>query len=268
VSHEATVRQRLSKSYDQRRADARQMLESGDEFNLEERGFFWMQSRADFERIAATTDDEFAAEDSEALSRAIARDSEERIERIKRRLWDFKIPEKDHERLLAGVSKTASVSAAEAAVDGDLGILVLSGSRGVGKTVAAGHWLLEMAERRNRGGLFLDATQLVRWSRYDEAEMRKIERVGALVIDDLGIEYDDKFGAFRSFVDGLVNARYSARMPTLITTNLPAEDFKRGDQTVEGFKSRYGERVADRIREVGKFFELGGESLRKKARAA
>ena len=143
-------------------------------------------------------------------------------------------------------------------MDGDT-LLVLSGSRGCGKTTAAAWWLLQRrAPARyvsTRPPQFVDAAALTRWPRYDDGRMRELELAAALVVDDLGMEYDDKHGAFRSFVDGLVNARYAKELPTVITTNLPAADFK----------ARYGERIADRIREAGRFVELAGESLRRRA---
>ena len=155
-----------------------------------------------------------------------------------------------------GLDETRALSIARSQTSG---ILVLSGPRGVGKTLAAVWWLMRTdfpdprfvtPERRR----FLDAPALARWPRYDDAKMTELERARALVIDDIGLEYDDTKGAFRSLFDALVNARYAADLPTCVTTNLTADEFK----------LRYGERVADRIRETGRFAALVGDSLRRK----
>lgn len=137
-------------------------------------------------------------------------------------------------------------------------ILVLSGPRGVGKTFAAAWWVAQAHTAPPvldaQPPRFIDAPSLSRWPRYDDAKMRVLELARALVLDDLGLDYDDKAGAQVSLVDGLVNARYGATLPTVITTNMQAD----------AFKARYGERVADRIREVGRFMSLTGESLRQR----
>ena len=78
-----------------------------------------------------------------------------------------------------------------------------------------------------------------------------------MVIDDLGIEYLDKNGNFLQRLDELLDERYSNFRKTIITTNLNAD----------AFKDRYGERVADRMREGftwgGGFIELADDSMRK-----
>lgn len=155
-----------------------------------------------------------------------------------------------------GLANTRALEAAQDAMGAGLALLVLSGTRGCGKTTAASWWLvqdrpaLEYVQRLP--ARFVDANRLSRWPRYDDDRMESLERASALVVDDLGVEYDDRQGNFRSLFDALVNARYALTLPTLITTNLPAE----------AFKERYGERVADRIREVGRFVSIAGESMR------
>jgi DNA replication protein DnaC len=126
-------------------------------------------------------------------------------------------------------------------------ILVLGGDRGVGKTTAAA-WLACQVH----GARFLDATRLMRVDTYSDESMNPLERCPLLVLDDLGTEYADVKGKLSSLVDGLVNTRYAGLRRTVVTTNLNASQFK----------LRYGERIADRIREAGRFVELGGESLR------
>ena len=105
------------------------------------------------------------------------------------------------------------------------------------------------AELRPR---FVDVSRFSRSSRYDDEQMGPLERCSMLAIDDLGMEYADAKGSFLSLLDGLVNARYAASLRTVITTNLGAG----------AFRERYGERVADRIREVGRYVEIADPSMR------
>jgi DNA replication protein DnaC len=102
--------------------------------------------------------------------------------------------------------------------------------------------------------VWVTAAKLARWERYDEEAMNKLLRTPRLVIDDLGGEYLDKGGFYASLLDELINERQSSSRPTIMTTNLAAE----------AFKARYGERIVDRIREGGRFFECGNASLRRK----
>lgn len=192
---------------------------------------------ADFERDARATEARKAAE-------AARIDRERRLEDLKRR----GIPSKDRARVIDGLDDTPALVAARAFSEvGDKHILVLAGPAGVGKSVAAA-WLVSTFLR----SLFIDQSRLVRRSRYSEGDMAPLEDATLLAIDDLGSEYVDGKGSFLATVDGLLNARYAEERPTVITTNLGAARFA----------SRYGERIADRIREVGRFVELRGPSLR------
>jgi len=126
-------------------------------------------------------------------------------------------------------------------------ILVLSGNPGCGKTVAAANWLF-----LGRSGLFVKSSRLARWDRYDDEAMNKLLRAPRLVVDDLGTEFQDAKGNFDAILDEIIDVRYDNKRPTVITTNLAAE----------AFKARYGERIADRIREAGRFVSLAEKSMR------
>lgn len=177
------------------------------------------------------------------------------------------VPAKDIGRIVdGGVTETVAIAEARAFLDDESArMLILSGPRGCGKTMAAS-WLAsrevvkvtrwpdgDREWTRDIDSRFVDVSRLSRVSRYSDEQMEPLERCELLVIDDLGMEYADEKGSFLATLDGLVNARYAADLRTIITTNLPAAEFKR----------RYGERIADRIRECGKFVELSGESMRK-----
>ena len=81
-----------------------------------------------------------------------------------------------------------------------------------------------------------------------------IQQAAALVVDDLGTEYLDGKGFFLANFDALVNHRYSHRLPTVITTNLKVDEFR-----------KYGVRVVDRIREVGVFLSVNAPSMRRRS---
>ena len=147
-----------------------------------------------------------------------------------------------------------------------IGLLVLSGKPGAGKTVAATRWILEHVEAdenwtgpgtavalRGRPPIFVTAVRLARWDRYEQEQMAKLLLAPRLVIDDLGVEYMDKNGFYASLLDEVVNERYAGSRPTVMTTNLDAA----------AFATRYDERIMGRIRETGRFFGCGTRDLRK-----
>lgn len=182
------------------------------------------------------------------------------------------VPERAAEIVL---SDARFATEASKAVDGATDMLVLSGSPGCGKTVAAALWVTtEIRDDANWnisdriGGIFENygnsfhgklcvwttAAKLARWERYDDEQMQKLLRTAKLVIDDLGGEYLDKGGFYASLLDEIINERQAASRPTVMTTNLDAT----------AFSARYGERIIDRIREGGRFFACGNKSLRRK----
>lgn len=176
------------------------------------------------------------------------------------------------------VKSTTATEAVECFLSDERSLLVLSGTRGCGKTFAASwgcdHWCERYAVKhavenwdrweepygfgakvgplRYPEFLFIDVSKLTRLSRYSDKDMAKVENPRLLVIDDLGVEYLDDKGSFLSTIDGIINSRYASTKKTVITTNLPSTKFK----------ERYGERIADRIRESGQFVEISDKSLR------
>jgi DNA replication protein DnaC len=86
-----------------------------------------------------------------------------------------------------------------------------------------------------------------------EAEVMKIyEEVPLLVIDDMGSEQPSEWGSTKIFA--IVNARYEAYMPTVITTNYAGDELVRR-MTPTGpngrlLDSRNAAKTVDRLNEM------------------
>lgn len=160
-------------------------------------------------------------------------------------------------RAIQGEQKETQVLKAVEGLGHDLGVVVLSGPVGCGKSYAAALWLAQ-ASKAKGSVLMVTASWFARQSRYSSEDGDKFEELGRpdfLVIDDLGVEYADAKGSFNADLDELLSIRYNALKPTLITTNLAQKDFK----------VRYSVRVVDRIRDGGKWIAVAEPSLRGKA---
>jgi DNA replication protein DnaC len=126
-------------------------------------------------------------------------------------------------------------------------LVVLSGGVGCGKSCAAAWWLSQ-AE-----GAWVPASEFAKYGG-DPAVPERL-KAPRLVLDDLGMEYLDGKGFAQATLDGVINHRHERLLPTVITTNLGADEFK----------ARYGPRVADRIRESGRWLVIAATSLRKRS---
>jgi DNA replication protein DnaC len=146
-------------------------------------------------------------------------------------------------------------------------MLVLAGPKGVGKTVAAVYAMMTTqppppaassawpAERNPRFRHVSDVAELGLWGEEANRKARgELKQCKVLVIDDVGAEYMSE--AFLAAWDSLVNARYGSIGHTIFTTNL----------THEKFALRYGDRVYDRIRGRGEWYDIDGESMRGRPR--
>jgi DNA replication protein DnaC len=159
------------------------------------------------------------------------------------------VPEPHIGALLSGnADRSAAMAEVAAFQKSGRNILLLCGDRGVGKSFAAASVL------DPGGGLYLRAPKLARLSDYDKDAFAAIESARVLVVDDLGQEFADKKEFFISRFDDLISCRYDSGRTTVLTANM----------SKEVFKERYGERVADRIREVGMVSTIRGESRRRK----
>jgi DNA replication protein DnaC len=111
-------------------------------------------------------------------------------------------------------------------------------------------------EDRPLSALFISAPRLARISDYSEDRWDELRRVDRLVIDDFGREtLDSKGRALGNIVD-LLCERHDGARRTVFTANM----------TTAQFRTRYcgtdGGRLWDRLRQGGRFCEMGGESMR------
>lgn len=140
-----------------------------------------------------------------------------------------------------------------------LSILVLIGERGCGKSFAAAHWLANakhvvppIMKGKTTRKRFVDADMLASIDR--DEQMKELSIASALVFDDAGVE-DERYQSEN--VAALIARRYRSSLPTIVTTNLNERDFGK----------RYGQRINDRLAEVGRFVVCGTrieDSLRRK----
>ena len=167
-------------------------------------------------------------------------------------LGELGFPRRHRELVRRGVDLALPAVARLRADDAYASILVLSGPKGCGKTAAVTWWA---AQRRDRVR-FVRAARFASTSRYDrDARAERDDWYsGPLVVDDLGAEYADNKGNLIADVDELIDVFYSEMLPLVVTTNC----------TVEQFRERYGERVADRLRECGRWISVAIPSLRRR----
>ena len=149
--------------------------------------------------------------------------------------------------------------------------LFITGSYGTGKT----HLACSIANQLMQGGVpvicmtMIDLLAKIK-SSFDanenatEAEIMKLyEDIPLLVIDDIGSEQPTEWGSTRIYA--IINARYEAYMPTIVTTNYTADELIRRMTPTFGGKMgdiRNAEKTLDRLREMCVGIEMYWDSWR------
>jgi DNA replication protein DnaC len=159
------------------------------------------------------------------------------------------------------------------AAQGHAKILILSGSTGVGKTIAAG-WLMLTARPpapqgahgarwpTDRHPVIATAAELARWGAFGHEEERsQLARARVTVIDDLGME-DTRSRGFLPYLGELINERAGAPGYTVITTNLDIQGEMPARYAQTPAEQKIWERVTDRFRRWSLWYEIVHPSLR------
>lgn len=130
--------------------------------------------------------------------------------------------------------------------------LLFYGDTGTGKTFSAACIANELLDR----GVSVVMTSFVKLlsAQMDDVLMARMNRVKLLIIDDLGAERSTDYAL--EFVYNVIDARYRAKRPLILTTNLSLADMKQNSDI------RYA-RIYDRIFEMCFPVEFDGRSWRK-----
>lgn len=158
------------------------------------------------------------------------------------------ITDDDLRRLgLDDLDTTPHLAAVQRWWQGDKAVLVLMGTVGMGKTVAA-CWALGRL-----GGVFLRATDMWRpFQAFDPREQQRVLSCRVLVLDDLGREKDPAKSV--EWLESIVDGRRSNGRRTIITTNLDPK----------GLRARYpDERLWSRLGQCFEWAAETGPDLRK-----
>jgi hypothetical protein len=141
------------------------------------------------------------------------------------------------------VNTEASGAVGTWAGDGERGLLVIRGPVDCGKTFAAVRWAID----RNRRGMSTRWYQASQWpNAFDEMDRlaRELERVDALVIDDLGD--GSASPEMRKKLQGVLGVRIAADKPTVIVSN----------STEAELRSWLGDRLVSRQKIGGGFIDI------------
>jgi DNA replication protein DnaC len=212
---------------------------------------------------------ELARRKAEVYARAAGEDNKRRFEDGWHWAQKHHVPMPALRALRAGPGESKALTAARAFIrDREKLFLVLLGPTGVGKTLAAALVALDFCARwpwnqQSTGGThsplhYVDAATLTRLSAFDDEAQRYVQDLKdarLLVLEDAG---DEGTELGKGVLVELLMHRHATERRTVLTSNL----------TREGFKARYGDAVADRVRSSGLVPNLSGEKSRRAAEAA
>lgn len=140
--------------------------------------------------------------------------------------------------------------------DKGIGLYIYSGTKGSGKTMLACCLLNEITKRYAGSVKFVNILDFLEMTKkgFDgkDEDVAAIYKAGLLVLDDIGVQMSKEW--IDTVLYRLVNGRYINRLPTIYTSNVPAEGLKIDD------------RITDRIDSTTLPVKLPEESIRKAAR--
>lgn len=136
-----------------------------------------------------------------------------------------------------------------------MGLYIHSGTKGSGKTMLSCCILNEISKRHTGSVKFvniLDFLEMTKKSYDGDESVKALYDASLLVIDDIGVQMSKDW--IDTVLYRLINERYANRLPTIYTSNIPAERLKMDD------------RIIDRIESTTYQVELPEESIRKDTR--
>jgi DNA replication protein DnaC len=229
---------------------------------VHEKAIRWCEQRERDHKRRMIEDPAYRAE-IEAKEHEERRRRESEAERVLERAWETAGIEPRVIRVLREPRPTTALRhVREFMADEHHTILLLAGSPGNGKTVAACSALVgavrgDYSMQADHIGRFVKAIDLVRAGTFDAAFWSGLRETPVLVIDDLGAEPLDEKGWALANLASLLDSRYDAEAKTILTMNL----------TPARFHARYcandGGRLFDRIREVGTTVQIREPSMRR-----
>jgi hypothetical protein len=161
------------------------------------------------------------------------------------RLLAAGVPKKAVRALGEDFFETPAIQVARIWAAGKQQTLLLVGSFGVGKSVAAA-WAMKLL-----GGMWVAAADLPGLRIEDKAQYNRVRSARFLVVDDLGTDANDKSGWGVNEVQNILTLRHDEDLRTLVTSNLMPS----------AIQQAYGGRVWDRL-QAGEIVTLGDKSLR------
>lgn len=133
-------------------------------------------------------------------------------------------------------------------IHGDEQMLVIGGTKGIGKTVALAY-ALSRFDNGMPGGKYVSAIDVVN----PKVSIRRLAQVEFLAIDQLGFDYATNESWRHARFTDLLDRRYADMLPTLMAGNISRD----------AFAKTYGSLVVDRLEEDGAFVEIKAPSLRR-----
>lgn len=137
-----------------------------------------------------------------------------------------------------------------------MGLYIYSGTKGSGKTMLSCCLLNEIPRRYSGSVKFVNILDFLEMTKKgfngDDGDLQAIYEAGLLVLDDIGVQMSKEW--VETVLYRLVNHRYTQRLPTIYTSNIPIDGLKMDD------------RITDRIDSTTLPVKLPEESIRKEVR--
>lgn len=178
----------------------------------------------------------------------VADDAQRQAETERERLKMSGVPGDVRRVLTTCFEPTECTQAVDSWLHSGKRLLLLAGTFGTGKSVAAGYAI------QRRPGRWMHASEIAKAAQFKhEDRMAELQGARMLVIDDIGSEFNDASGWGRAALATLLLTRFEEGLATIITTNLDGKTWK-----------AYADlRIHDRLAGDGMVFGAVGKSRRR-----